>query len=382
MIQTAASPLGQLNGLHADLAAAVWELALSVYQALDPDQAEGVNLERVGKLRLLSRSPGETDADFRQAITNASRARIDMSDLSQALSALSGVIYAQTFVNETDTTDADGIPRQHVALAVLGGDDDEIAQTIRAYVVPGIGTYGNTTIETTIEGFCRSISIIRPAEIAVEIEVDVIARPDRNGCPPPSALAIAAGLAEALTRTTRPRNGQDVTEYLIRQAIESRYPNIEVDEVRANIKPGTIGAVPVAIGFFEIMKVVAYAPVAWDALKRGMIDGASILAIGILSSWAAVAVARMVSVAGDGQPRRVAGLAMVGHAHRSLDDRRYVPPGCPRSGRRSHPHARMGADRAHGCRRRVRRRGADHLQPGLRSGPPTDPRRYSGSRAI
>lgn len=256
VVQAAATPLGQLNGLHADLAATLWELALAVYQANDPDQAEGVNLDRIGKLRLLARATGESDIDFRQAITNAGRARIDLNDLAQALSAISGVTYVQTFVNETDATDADGIPRQHVAVAILGGDDEEIAQTIRAYVVPGIGTYGNTTVETTIEGFCRSIKIIRPAEVAVEIEVDVIARPDRNGCPPPSALAIASGLFDSLTGATRPRNGQDVTEYLIRQAIESRYPNIEVDEVRANIKPGTIGAVPVSIGFFQIMTVL------------------------------------------------------------------------------------------------------------------------------
>ncbi|WP_377838694.1 hypothetical protein [Bosea sp. UC22_33] len=85
VIQTDQSPLGQLNGLHADIAASVWELALSVYQALDPDQAEGVNLDRIAKLRLLTRAPGESDIDFRNAITNAGRARIDMSDLSQAL---------------------------------------------------------------------------------------------------------------------------------------------------------------------------------------------------------------------------------------------------------------------------------------------------------
>ncbi|MGO4672995.1 hypothetical protein AB4Z40_08855 [Bosea sp. 2YAB26] len=255
VIQTAASPLGELNGLHSDLAAALWELALSVYQSLDPDQAEGVRLDQVAKLRLLTRAPGEADIDFRQAITNAGRARIDMNDLSQALSALAGVTWVQTFVNETDTTDVDGIPRQHVAVAIIGGDDDEIAKTIRAYVVPGIGTYGNSTIETTIEGFCRSIKVIRPAEIAVEIEADVLARPDRNGCPPPSALAIASGLADALTGAGRPRNGQAVTEYLIRQAIESRYPNIEVNEVRASIVPTSPGAVPVAIGFFQIMAV-------------------------------------------------------------------------------------------------------------------------------
>ncbi len=257
VVQTAASPLGQLNGLHSDLAASLWELALTVYQALDADQAEGANLDRIGKLRLLSRAVDESDIDFRQAITNAGRARIDMSDLSQALSAISGVTYVQTFVNDGDSADADGISAHSVAVAILGGDDDEIARTIRAYVVPGIGTYGNTTVETTIEGFCRSIKIIRPAEVEIELEVDVIARPDRNGCPPPSALAIAAGLASAMTGSARPRNGQDVTEYLIRQAVESRYPNIEVDEVRASIVPASPGAVPVALTFFQIMAISA-----------------------------------------------------------------------------------------------------------------------------
>lgn len=257
VIQTDQSPLGQLNGLHADLVASAWELALSVYQSLDPDQAEGARLDQIAKLRLLSRADGESDIDLRLAITNSGRARIDMSDLSQALSAIQGVTWAQTYVNDGDVADADGISAHSVAVAVLGGDDDEIARTVRDYVVPGIGTYGNTILETTIDGFCRSIKIVRPTVIPVEIEIDVNARADRNGCPPPSALSIANGIATVLSGATRPRNGQDVTEYLVRQALESQYPNIEVAEVRASRVPDPVGAVPVAIGFFEIMAVSA-----------------------------------------------------------------------------------------------------------------------------
>lgn len=257
VVQSDQSPLGQLNGLHADLAASLWELALSVYQALDPDQAEGANLDRIAKLRLLTRSAGESDIDFRQAITNAGRARIDMSDLGQALSALTGVTWVQTYVNDEDAADADGVSAHSVAVAILGGDDDEIAKTVRAYVVPGIGTYGNTTLETTIEGFCRSIRIVRPQEVQVTIEVDVVAGADRNGCPPPSALAIAAGLAQSLTGSARPRNGEDVTTFLIRQAVESRYPNVQVMAVRASRTPATPAALPLVLNFFEIMSVSA-----------------------------------------------------------------------------------------------------------------------------
>lgn len=257
VIQTDQSPLGQMNGLHADLSASAWEIALMVYQALDPDQAEGVNLDRIGKLRLLERAPGESDIDFRSAITNAGRARIDMSDLSQALSAIAGVTWVQTYVNDGDVADADGVSAHSVAVAIIGGDDDEIAKTVRTYVVPGIGTYGNVTLETTIEGFCRSIRIVRPAVVPVTIEVEIEAQADRNGCPPPSALAIAAGLAQSLTGATRPRNGQDLTEFLIRQAIESRYPNVQVVNVQASRTPAAVGAVPVTFNFFEIMAVSA-----------------------------------------------------------------------------------------------------------------------------
>lgn len=60
---------------------------------------------------------------------------------------------------------------------------------------------------------------------------------------------------------------------------------------RVAIEAGNVILLSLACGI-----VVAYAPVAWDALRRGMIDGASILAMGILASWAGVAVARIVSV--------------------------------------------------------------------------------------
>ena len=41
VIQTSESPIGQLNGFHADMVAELWEIAQSVYQSYDPNQAEG-----------------------------------------------------------------------------------------------------------------------------------------------------------------------------------------------------------------------------------------------------------------------------------------------------------------------------------------------------
>ena len=259
VIQTPESPLGQLNGLFADLSARLWEIAEDVYQSYDPDQAEGARLDTLAKLRLLERGAGEGDAAFRQAITNAGRARIDLADIVRALRGVPGVTYAQVFVNETATTDTNGLGPRTIAAAVIGGADTSVAATLREYVVPGIDTAGNVMIDTVIDGYCRSIRLVRPFEVPVTISVDVRVSNDRSGCPPPSPSSIAVGLARALSGDTRPINGADITTFLVRQAIESHYPNVEVVAVSAarGLNPTTIPPAPLAIGFDEIAEIAA-----------------------------------------------------------------------------------------------------------------------------
>lgn len=257
VIQSPQSPLGQLNGLFANLTAILWELAEDTYQSYDPDQADGVRLETLGRMRLIERALGETDASLRQAITNAGRARIDMQDITRALAGLTGVSYVQVFVNDAATSDVNGIPSHSVAVAVLGGDDDDVARTVRDYVVPGVGTYGNTRVDTTIDGFCRSIWLIRPTLVPITLTVHVKVRNDRNGCPPPAPSAIAVGLAQELSGAQAPVNGDDVTAYLVRSALERRYGNVEFVSAQASRKPAAVGALPLAIGFFEIATFAA-----------------------------------------------------------------------------------------------------------------------------
>jgi len=184
VVQTAQSPLGQINGLFADLSAQLNEHAEDVYQSYDPDQAEGVRLEMLAKLRLLERGEGEADASFRQAITNAGRARIDVQDLLRAVQNVEGVTYAQVFVNDTASTDDNGLEPHSISVAALGGDDVEIALAVRTYVVPGIGTSGNTRVDTVKDGYCRSIWFVRPTPVPITLTVTVIRRYDRLGCPP------------------------------------------------------------------------------------------------------------------------------------------------------------------------------------------------------
>jgi hypothetical protein len=252
VIQTPQSPLGQWNGLASSLAASVWELALATYQSLDPDQAEGVRLDMLARLRLIERIPGETDEAFRSAITNAGRARIDLADIYRAVRNVSGVTWAKVWVNDTATTDANGIPANTIAIAAIGGLDADIVAAARAYVVPGIGAYGNVQASATLEGFCRSMALVRPAAVPVKLALTVSVVADRLGCPPPTSVAMAQALVEQLSGDVRPANGEDIDLHMLQMALSCRFPNVRITAAQASIDPAAVAPLPLAIGFFQI----------------------------------------------------------------------------------------------------------------------------------
>jgi hypothetical protein len=250
VIQTAQSPLGQLNGLFADYVAQLWEFGEDVYQSYDPDQAEGVRLEILGRLRQVGRSIGETDASYRNNITNSGRARIDMQDLVAAVRSIEGVTFAQAYANDTDQVSEDAIPPASIALAVIGGDDAVIAQTMRTYIVPGISTYGNLPVSTTIDGFCRNMNLLRPIAVPVTLEIRVRRQRDRLGCPPPDTNAIGQAWIVAANDLL---NGDDITYFRVRSVLESAFPQtvevVEIQGERDSIDFGPNGTV--SIGFIE-----------------------------------------------------------------------------------------------------------------------------------
>ncbi len=221
VIQTSQSPLGQINGIFSEAASKHWELAEDIYQSLDPDQAEGVRLDILGRVRRITRGAGQTDESYRMAITNAGQARIDLQDISRAIAALDGVTFSKVWTR--DDTDQIPVP-SNLVIAVTGGDDDEIAETIRTYVVPGMTLYGNTSVESTVDGYCRSFRVLRPIDVPVTLEVTVRTFKDSLGCPPPSSTAIKAALLAEIYLV----NGENVSFYKIRQIIEGAFSNVEV----------------------------------------------------------------------------------------------------------------------------------------------------------
>lgn len=251
-IQTAASPLGQLNGLMADLITELYELGADIYQSYDPDQAEGTRLDTLAKIRLLRRG-NEKDEAFRKSITNEGVARVGMADFQRALVGVPGVTYAKVFVNETSSVDANGMPPNTIAASVIGGEDLDVGEVVNRYVTPGISTHGNVPVQTDEDGFCRQFQIVRPIEVPVNLTIDV--RMKSGDCPAPSPAAVGSALTTYLTASaTRPPNGQAITPFIIRQFIESTFPQVEFVYF-AGTRDGITSGMNVPILFFEIAQV-------------------------------------------------------------------------------------------------------------------------------
>lgn len=256
VIQTPESPLGQLNGMMASILSTAWEIAEATYQSYDPDQAEGARLEQLARIRLLSRIAGEGDIDFRHAITNAGRARIDLADIERAVKDVNGVTWAKVFVNETGEIDDKGLEPHSIAVAVIGGDDLEVGAAIREYVVPGVSSYGNTTANVVVDGYCRPVSFVRPVALRTSLYVQIKRTSDRLGCPPPATGTLKTTIASQFAGAMRLANGEPMTLHGVRLAASCTFPNIEILAAYAGLPPSTDAIVlPFRPSFFQMLTV-------------------------------------------------------------------------------------------------------------------------------
>lgn len=120
----------------------------------------------------------ETDAELRgrQTTSVALPSLTVFEGTIGACENIDGVTRVKGYENDSNTTDADGIPANSIAMVVEGGDSQLIANAIAAKKTPGTGTYGSTTVTTYDRyGTPNDIKFSRPTIKNVAVEVSITA---------------------------------------------------------------------------------------------------------------------------------------------------------------------------------------------------------------
>lgn len=111
----------------------------------------------------------------------------DIERLSDDISAV------RVFINNTDDTDADGMPPHSVEVLVQGGEDQDIFDQLLNSVAAGIATHGTetgTAVDT--QGNSHTIKFSRPEEVPIYVDITLIKDPDEYEGDDAVKAAIAA----------------------------------------------------------------------------------------------------------------------------------------------------------------------------------------------
>ncbi|MGK1065366.1 baseplate J/gp47 family protein [Klebsiella pneumoniae] len=116
----------------------------------------------------------ETDAELRvrQSQSVALASLTPFAAVDGAIANVEGVTRHKLFENDTETTDANGLPAHSISAIVEGGDATEIANTIRSTKGQGVSTYGTTAVIVTDKyGNPYTIRFSRPIDVPVYVSI-------------------------------------------------------------------------------------------------------------------------------------------------------------------------------------------------------------------
>ena len=153
-------------------------LVLSAFNSRNPLYAAGHALDLMLPLYGLTRLPGETDAAARSRIVSslASGGQSMVENIEAEIRKVPSVKQIAIHVNDTDATDAQGVPAHSICCLVYAGSQDQIAAAIFRKKAPGIGTYGSTTRTVVDEnGVSHSVSFSRPVTSHISFVIRITA---------------------------------------------------------------------------------------------------------------------------------------------------------------------------------------------------------------
>jgi hypothetical protein len=134
--------------------------------------------------------------------------------LEAGLLEVTGVTSSTVFYNDTDSTDANGLPPHSVMALVIGGADQDIWNFLFANVAAGIVTYGTdsgTVVDS--QGVSHTINFQRPTQIPIYIRIGVVY--DATAYPTDGDTEVATDIADW-------GNGQKVGKDSVRAGLSAQ----------------------------------------------------------------------------------------------------------------------------------------------------------------
>jgi uncharacterized phage protein gp47/JayE len=124
-------------------------------------------------------APVESDPllRVRQSQSTALPALSVLDGIIGAVAGLPGVVETVGYENDTNATDANGLPPHSISLVVAGGDAVQICQTILTKKTPGCYTYGSTreTVQD-IYGLSHDIGFFIPVTVPIGVRITLTAK--------------------------------------------------------------------------------------------------------------------------------------------------------------------------------------------------------------
>lgn len=198
----------------------------------------------------------ESDPELRgrRMLSVAQPSRSILDGLRGGLAAVPDVARSVVFENDTEHTDANGLPPKSLCAVLEGGDEGEIARTIYAKKTPGCMTHGDIVVAVPDSaGRMTPIRFMRPAYVAVDVEI-VIRKKAHYAPDTPSA--IKGAIVNYLDRFDI---GHDLTVsilWMVAQSVNEDYlnPSFSVESVKAARRGSAPGTGDIPFAFYEVAR--------------------------------------------------------------------------------------------------------------------------------
>lgn len=187
----------------------------------------------------------ETDAELRarQALSVANPSQTIIESLTGGLASVPGVSLVRVYQNDTNQTDANGLPPHSIEAVVQGGADYDIAYQINLRKDDGVSTNGEESVDVVdTAGQTHTIKFSRPEDTPIYVSINLQKLPGYKGAD--SIKNAVAAYINALGI------GEDVYTSAVLVAAMTSMTSISNPEF--NIKTLTLGTSPSPSGSEDI----------------------------------------------------------------------------------------------------------------------------------